>query len=146
MPKLPTSVRVLTILGLVFQGLSLLFTAFIFFMIARLPAFFMMILEEAFVTADELNAFYMALPFLRTVITIVIIFQLAFFLVNALLFIPVIREKTSDQKASTIFLYQAIYGGITLFSNQLVGVMYLIAGIIGRNKMEQKIEPVRDGI
>ncbi len=106
----------------------------------------MMFLEEAFVTADELNAFFTVLPFIRVVAIVIIVIQWVFFIVNMVLFIPVLQEKKTSEQASTIFLYQAIYGGITLFSNQLVGVLHLISGIIGRNKMEQDSEPVRDGI
>lgn len=146
MPKIPTSVRILTILGLVFQGIGIAFTGGLFLIIARLPNFFMMFLEEAFVTPDELNAFFAVLPFIRVVSVIVIGVQLVFFIVNMVLFLPVLKEKKTAKQASSIFLYQAIYGGITLFSNQLVGVIHLISGIIGRNKMEQDSEPVRDGI
>lgn len=146
MPKIPTSVRILTILGLAFQGIGILLTSALFLIIARLPGFFMMILEEAFVTADELNAFFTVLPFIRVVSIVIIGIQLVFFIINMVLFIPVLQEKKTTEQASTIFLYQAIYGGITLFSNQLVGVVHLISGIIGRNKMEQDSEPIRDGI
>ena len=146
MPKIPTSVRILTILGLVFQGIGVVLTSALFLIVARLPRFFMMVLEEAFVTADELNAFFEVLPIIRIISVVVIVIQLAFFIVNMFLFIPVLKEKKTVEQASTIFLYQAIYGGITLFSNQLVGVVHLISGIIGRNKMEQASEPIRDGI
>lgn len=146
MPKIPTSVRILTILGLVFQGIGVVLTSALFLIIARLPGFFMMVLEEAFVTADELNAFFAVLPIIRVIVVVVIVIQLAFFIVNMILFIPVLQEKKTTEQASTIFLYQAIYGGITLFSNQLVGVIHLISGIIGRNEMEQASEPIRDGI
>lgn len=146
MSNIPSSSRVLTVIGLVFQALTFIFATIIFIIIARLPNFFRMVIEEALQSADEVNMFYQALPFIRGVIVTVLIFQLAFLIANLVLFIPLLQGKKSDAKASTIFLYQAIYGGVSLFGNQLVGIVFLISGIIGRNKMETLSEPVRDGI
>lgn len=146
MSKIPSLTKTLTILGLIFQGVNLVFAIIFLLVLLRLPTFFILFLEEVFVTNDELNAFYAMLPWIRIIPITLVITQIAFIGVHLFLFIPLLQNKKSSEKASTLFLYQAIFGGINLFGNQIVGILYLVSGIVGRNHMEQSIEPTREGL
>lgn len=134
MSKIPSLTKTLTILGLIFQGVTLVFTTFFLLVLSR------------FEPVDELNAFYAMLPWIRIIPITLVITQIAFIGVHLFLFIPLLQNKKSPEKASTLFLYQAIFGGINLFGNQIVGILYLVSGIVGRNHMEQSIEPTREGL
>jgi hypothetical protein len=96
--------------------------------------------------AMEFNALMSAIPFIRVLFIILSILSLLLFLVNLYFFIPSIRGKKSQKYTANVFLYQAILGGLLLFSNQLLAAVYLISGIIGRNELEKVIENVREGI
>jgi pantothenate kinase len=64
---------------------------------------------------------------------------------NAYLFIPIIQGKSTLNVAGK-FLYLAIYGALNLSFNQLMGLIYLIAGIMAYNQIEKEKPPIRDGI
>ena len=73
----------------------------------------------------------------------VLIIITPFVVLNLVLFIKLIKGTLSEESAHKVYLYQAIYGGITLLSNQIVGILYLISGVYGYKgfKEERNIRP-----
>lgn len=146
MTKIPSSSKVLTIIGLVIEGLSFLAMWGITLLLSRIPAWF----EETILLFSEdmmeFNQIMNGIPFIRVIVILFSVFISILFIVNLIFFIPTILGKKSETFTSNVFLYQAILGGISLFTNQLLGAIYLISGIIGRNELEKNIENVRDGI
>lgn len=146
MTKIPSSSKVLTIIGLVIEGLSSLAMWGITLLLSRIPAWF----EESILLFSEdvmeFNQIMNGIPFIRVIVILFSVFISILFIVNLIFFIPTILGKKSETFTSNVFLYQAILGGISLFTNQLLGAIYLISGIIGRNELEKNIENVRDGI
>lgn len=67
-------------------------------------------------------------------------------MVNLVLFTKLLNGKFDEETASKVFLYQAIYGGVNLLFNQLVGVLYLVSGIQGRQKILNKNKVPREGL
>lgn len=146
MTKIPSSSKVLTIIGLVIEGLSFLAMLGITLLFSRIPAWF----EETILLFSEdvleFNQIMNGIPFIRVLLILFSVFISILFIINLIFFIPTILGKKSQTFTSNVFLYQAILGGISLFTNQLLGAIYLISGIIGRNELEKNIENVRDGI
>lgn len=146
MTKIPSSSKVLTIIGLVIEGLSFLAMLGITLLLSRIPAWF----EETILLFSEdvleFNQIMNGIPFIRVLLILFSVFISILFIINLIFFIPTILGKKSQTFTSNVFLYQAILGGISLFTNQLLGAIYLISGIIGRNELEKNIENVRDGI
>lgn len=146
MTNVPPSSKVLTIIGLSIEGLTLIALWSITALLSRVPHW----LDEAirFVSEDanEYIEIMSAFPYIRIILVIFSVFSTLLWSVNLVFFIPLIRGSKSERFTSNVFLYQAILGGILLFSNQLLGAIYLISGIIGRNDLEKTIENVREGI
>ncbi len=131
------TVRNLTLAGLIIQALTLigLFTITI------------LLFQPAVITFIESELGNEAIWFgvIRTLILIFLSLSIIFFTLNAYLFIPIIQGK-SVPNLSGKFLYLAIYGAFNLSLNQLMGLIYLIAGIMGYNRIEKEENPIRDGI
>lgn len=146
MINVPTGTKVLTIIGLVIEGISLLLLSGITLLFTNAPYWIEELVFLISEDAMEFNALMSAIPFISVLFIIISILSLILFLVNLYFFIPSIRGKKSQKYTANVFLYQAILGGLLLFSNQLLAAVYLISGIIGRNELEKAIENVREGI
>ena len=66
-------------------------------------------------------------------------------IINIYLFSKLIGGKYSEEQARKVYLYQAIWGGINLMSNQITGILYLISGVGGYNGHKEQKE-IRSGI
>jgi len=66
-------------------------------------------------------------------------------ILNHILFRKLIKGYLTEKQARNVYLYLAIYGGLYLFSNQILGILYLISGIRGY-KGEKEETDIRDGI
>lgn len=131
------TVRNLTLAGLIIQALSLigLFTITI---LSFQPAVITFI-------QTELGNEAMWFGVIRTILLISFSLSIVFFILNAYLFIPIIQGKVVPNLSSK-FLYLAIYGVLNISFNQLMGIIYVIAGIMGYNHIEKEENPIRDGI
>lgn len=130
-------VRNLTLAGLIIQALSLigLFTILI---LSFQPAVITLI-------QTELGNEAMWFGVIRTILMVSVSLSIVFFTLNTFIFVPVIQGK-SVPHLSGKFLYLGIYGAVNLTFNQLLGLIYLIAGIMGYNQIEKEENPIRDGI
>jgi hypothetical protein len=134
---MPSTVKNLTLIGLILEGVSVIFLMAGLILLNQ-PAI-ISVLETEF---PEEMAFF---DLIRVLLIILAVIATLFFILNAYLFIPIIKgEKTKNTESK--LLYQAIYGGINLTFNQLVGIIYLISGILGYNQIEKEKNPVREGI
>jgi hypothetical protein len=131
------TVRNLTLAGLIIQALTLL----------GLFTITILLYQPAVITfiESELGNEAMWLGVIRTLLLIFLSLSIIFLTLNAYLFIPIIQEK-SVPNLSGKFLYLAIYGAFNLSFNQLMGLIFLIAGIMGYNRIEKEENPIREGI
>ncbi len=79
------------------------------------------------------------------VIQVLMSIYVVFFIINLVLFIPMIKGKYTNKKARSIYLYQAIWGGFNILSNQIVGILYLVSGVQGRSG-HREMTNIREGI
>jgi|GEM_PF-528717 len=138
-----------TIIGLVFEGLSLAAIAFATSLLAILYRADKADVEEILVDAnlttaeieefmDLFGTFQGWIPFLLVPMIVFGLVLFVIFLVNLVLFTGVLRSRYSVDKAGKIYLYQAIWGAINLLFNQLLGILYLVSGIQGRSQMNEE--------
>ncbi|HKL60860.1 MAG TPA: hypothetical protein VJY66_00610 [Acholeplasma sp.] len=66
-------------------------------------------------------------------------------LINLFLFIRLMKGKFTESQAKKVYLYQAIWGGVSFLFNQVTGILYLISGIGGYNNQKEEVN-IRDGI
>lgn len=138
--------KIITIIGMVFEGVSaivLSITWFFFKNIQKIPGLGSAI--EADMSPSEYADLIDFMGFIANFIFVMFLIYTIFFLVNLVLFSGLIKGRYDERKAKNIYLYQAIWGGINLMSNQVTGILYLISGVQGYNGRTDKID-VRDGI
>lgn len=151
MHKIEKTPKIVTIIGLVLEGIGVtaavgmgfLFKAL--FSNASTTAEFRDSLMEEDMTFEDADAIIDMITIFADIFLIIGFIALVFFIVNLVLFSKLITGKYTEEQANKVYLYQAIYGGVNLLFNQLVGILYLVAGIQGYNKRPDKID-VREGI
>ncbi len=131
------TVKNLTLIGLILEGLFLIIGVILLIVLFQPDV--VMAIENALGTESEF------FPLLRGFLIFVVMVASGFFIFNLIVFTP-ITKGTVTSRTGTVLLYQAIYGAVLLSFNQVVGLTYLISGILGRNKHERDIENVREGL
>lgn len=151
MHKIEKTPKVLTIIGLVLEAigaLAMIALGFVFRAIfssnLTLTEFQDALIEDGMTLADA-EAIVDLISFFTNVFLIIGFVILVFFVVNVILFTKLMSGKLTEKQAHKVYLYQSIYGVVNLMYNQIVGILYLVAGIQGYNKTPDKIE-VREGI
>lgn len=145
MHKIQNTPKIITIIGLVFEGLSaliLLFTGLFFRSIDKIPGYTESLSD---MSADELEIYEFFINFVTNVALVMGIILIGVFILNIYLFTKLINEKFTEEQARKVYLYQAIWGGINLLFNQITGIVYLVSGVQGFNNQKDRDE-TREGI
>lgn len=137
--------RIITILGLVLEGVSLIGIALVVLFLNLSGTTALFTPESMDISVSEFNEFMKVFNIIINVFYGVFIVYFVMFIINLYLFIPLINGKCTTDKARKIYLYQAIWGGISLLGNTLVGILYLVSGVQGRNGYREE-KNIRDGI
>lgn len=151
MHKIENTPKVITIIGLVFEGivgLSLLGFGALMRSVANLAEFEADLRAELATDIsdpDQLDAIYDIVIMVFNSVFVIGIIVIVVFIINLVLFSKLIGGKFTEEQAKKVYLYQAIWGGFNLLFNQITGILYLISGIQGFNKRPDKIE-TREGI
>jgi hypothetical protein len=96
-------------------------------------------------TPDDIEAMNLFLGFFVDVLYVVLAIVVFFTLLNIFLFSKLIGGKFTEEQAKKVYLYQAIWGGINLLSNQITGILYLVSGVGGYNGQSEETN-IREGI
>lgn len=136
--------KIITIVGLVLEGIGALSTlgGAYFVSLHRKIENFAEIME---MTQEEYEEFIFVFDFLSNFLYVLGGIILIIFIVNLILFSKLIQGKFSEETATKVYLYQAIWGGINIIFNTVTGILYLISGVQGYNGTEDMPE-VREGI
>lgn len=137
--------KIITIIGLGFELLSIGgFLLVIWFMsnIEKIPG-----MGEEFdaMTPDDIAAMNEFFGFFINILYVVLAVVTIIVIINIILFSKLIGGKYTEEQAKKVYLYQAIWGGINLLSNQITGILYLISGVGGYNGQREETD-IRDGI
>jgi hypothetical protein len=139
--------KILTIIGLVFEGFSVVVLgifALLFRNYQELP-----FMDEAMaeLTGSELEDFIWIMDFAINLMTVMFVIIGVFFIINIFLFSKLMSGKYTEEVAKKVYLYQAIWGGFNLLSNQITGILYLISGVSGFNGYKEMTKKdIREGI
>jgi len=145
MHKMENTPRIITIIGLVFEGFAGLVTglsALLLSMIDKIPGYTESLNEMA---PDELEAYEIIMGFTSTLLVVLAVIFIVMFIVNLILFSKLMRGAYTEEQARKVYLYQAIWGGINILMNSITGILYLISGIQGYNGQVDRID-TREGI
>lgn len=137
--------KIITIIGLVFEVISVFSIVLGIWLInnfERLPG---MSLELAEMSAEEYDMMMGIFDFAVSVMSVMVFIVGFVALLNLYLFSKLIGGKYTEEKAKKVYLYQAIWGGINLLSNQITGILYLISGVGGYNGHKEQ-KDIRQGI
>jgi len=146
MHKMERTPMIITIIGLVIEAISVIVlhaTTILFFNIEKIPG--LGSAAEADMSPSEYSELMEFMGFIGYFIMVMAIIYTIFLIVNLILFPGLMKERYTEEKAKKIYLYQAIWGGINLLSNQITGILYLISGVQGYNGRKDKVD-VREGI
>ncbi len=138
--------KITTIIGLIFEGLGVFGIAMgaALFNMFQSDVFFDLIAEDF--TPAEIQLVTQMFSVFSVVFVVMGFVLFIFFIVNLILFTKLLQGKYTTETAQNVLLYQAIYGGISLFSNQIVGILYLVSGIQGRAAIQKEKYPIREGL
>ena len=134
MHKMQDTPRILTIVGLVVEGLAIFFFAagtIIFRVIATVPKEDLIADGWSELDAQVLLNFSRAFGVVMLIIGVLVFLM---FLVNLVLFTKLIKGMFTEEQAKRIYMYQAIWGGISILFNTITGVVYLISAVQSQSK------------
>lgn len=146
MHNMENTPKIITIIGLVVEGIVFIIISFTWLLFSNIDKMYGLgSAAEADLTVEEYNDLMSLLGMVEVFFLVMAIILLAMFLINIYLFIKLLAGKFTNEQAKKVYLYQAIWGGISLLFNQITGILYLISGVQGYNDRSDKVD-VRDGI
>lgn len=137
--------RIITIIGLVFEGLGVVGTVFALWFIRNFENIPGMSAEFETMSDSEYEFMMYIFNLTEDIISILIYVIAVMFLISLYLFVNLMRGKYDEQGAKKVYLYQAIWGGINLLSNQVTGILYLVSGVGGYSGQKEETD-IRQGI
>lgn len=145
MHTMDSTKKIITIIGLALEVISVAAIGFSIWFLQNIDSIPGMSMELTEMSPEEYE--FMTWIFdLSLSIMNVMIFVVGFFaLLNVYLFSKLMSGKYTEEQAKKVYLYQAIWGGINLLSNQVTGILYLISGVGGYNGHKEQ-KDVRQGI
>ncbi|MFW5838416.1 MAG: hypothetical protein ACOCU1_00600 [Bacillota bacterium] len=134
MHKMEETPKILTLLGLIIEGVAFLVFVGLDIFVRITGA----IPKEEFIeegmTPEEADLFISAMRILGNIFLVIAILLFIMFIVNFILFRKLMRGQFDEDQAKKIYLYQAIWGGISLSFNTITGVLYLISAVQTHSK------------
>ncbi len=136
--------RMLTIVGLVVEGLALLVfiaATIIANIVSAIPK--EDLLESGWL-AQDVDIFLQTATVLVTIFMAIAILLGIMFTVNVFVFRRMMKGQFTESQAKYVYLYQAIWGGISLTFNTITGVLYLISALQTHSKRYALTSEVED--
>lgn len=137
--------RILTIIGLIFEGLGVVgsfFSGWLLVNMDSLPGVSASLLD---VPQDEYEEIIEIMAWFGEIIYIMAVVISVVFIVNMFLFIKLMRSQYDEEAAKKVYLYQAIWGGVNILFNQITGILYLVSGVSGYSGHREETN-IREGI
>jgi len=137
--------RIITIIGLIFEGLGVLGAFLGGWLLANLENFPGVSSSSMQLSPAEFREMMDLFVWLSKLVYGQAIFISLLFLVNVYLFTKLMRSQFTEEKAKLVYLYQAIWGGFNILFNQVTGILYLISGVSGYSGHKEE-KDIREGI
>jgi hypothetical protein len=137
--------KIITIIGLGFELLSLVGIIVIIWFMNNFQSIPGLSSDLDLMTTEDIDALNEFLGFFVDVLYVALAVISCIVLLNIFLFSRLIGGRYTEAQAKKVYLYQAIWGGINLLSNQITGILYLISGVGGYNGQKEETD-IRDGL
>ena len=145
MHKMENTPKIITIIGLVIEGVAAVSTflgAWFVSIIDTIPGYSESLLE---MSTEEFEFYEYIMDFVFTLLIVFAIVYTIMFFLNLFLFKKLMNGTWTEEQAKKVYLYQAIWGGLNVMTNSITGILYLVSGIQGYNGQVDRIE-TREGI
>ena len=137
--------KIITMIGLGFELLSVAGFILIIWLINNFESIPGLNSDLESMTPEDIEALKEFLGSFVNILYVFLVIIAIIVLFNIFLFSKLIGGKFTEEQAKKVYLYQAVWGGINLMSNQITGILYLISGIGGYNGQKEETD-IRDGI
>ncbi len=138
MHRMEDAPRMLTIVGLVVEGLALIVfivAAVVANIVSQIPK--QDLLDSGWLAQDA-DIFLQTTGVLVTIFIAIAVVLAIMFSVNLYVFRRMMKSKFTEEQSKYVYLYQAIWGGISLSFNTITGVLYLISALQTHSKRYSK--------
>lgn len=145
MHKIQNTPKIVTIIGLALEGfaaISAILSAILIPLLFKSELFLSNLGE---MTSEEIEIFDIMIGWMTSIMIVFAVLFTVMFTINIILFTKLIRGKFTEKQAKKVYLYQAIWGGISILLNTITGILYLVSGVQGYNGHVDRIE-TREGI
>ncbi|MFH5881707.1 MAG: hypothetical protein ACNA7U_00645 [Candidatus Izemoplasmataceae bacterium] len=144
MYKIDDTSRILTVIGLIWEGLAIMFFAIgaiILRQMASIPKEDLLAEGMLEIEADLFLNITNVFSIIFIVIGVVLI---TVFLINVVIFTKLINQKYTVEQARYVYIYQAVWGGVSLLFNTVTGILYLISAVSAQMKQKLLIKVSED--
>ena len=145
MHKIEDTPKIITIIGLVLEGLAGLVYTGMAVLFSYSGGIIEFLQEADEMTVEEEEFLQIMMNWMSGLFIVLAILFVVMFFINLYLFTKLIRGSYTDAQAKKVYLYQAIWGGINVLLNTVTGILYLVSGIQGYSGQVDRIN-TRDGI
>jgi len=145
MHEMDKSPRILTIIGLIFEGVGAAGSFFGAWLLVNIENFPGVSPSSMELSPQDFNDMMDLMVLLGNIMYVVSIIVSIVFIVNLIIFSKLLKSNFDEATAKKVYLYQAIWGGINILFNQITGVMYLISGVTGYSGHKEE-KNIRAGI
>lgn len=145
MHKMEQTPKIVTIIGLALEGLGAvgMFVGGFIFRNVFTEEFFTQL--DPNIDMSEVQMILDIYGVMGSVFIVLGIVLLLALILNLYLFIGLMNGRYSQESARKVYTWQLIWGIISIFSNTLTGILYIISAVQGRNGQKDRI-PTREGI
>lgn len=137
--------KIITIIGLIFELFGAVTSIFMGLFMMRFESTWFYDLIALDSSPAELNEVIYIMDTFGIYVFVIGIITTIVGVVNLYLFVGLMRSRFTEQQAKSLYLYQAIWGGINILFNQITGVLYLISGVTGYGGHVEESN-IRDGL
>lgn len=145
MHKIQNTPKIVTIIGLALEGFAAISAILSAFLIPLLFKSELFLSDLGGMTSEEIEIFDIMIGWMTSIMIIFAVLFTVMFTINIILFTKLIRGKFTEKQAKKVYLYQAIWGGISILLNTITGILYLVSGVQGYSGHVDRIE-TREGI
>lgn len=143
--KIDSSTNTLTIIGLVFDGLSVLMKIYVLFALSSFKEQISGASDSGLFTVEEVEKI---LSFVNTVTIAYIIFTIVtslLFVLSLICYVKLKNGKLTEHQSKKAYIYLIVWGITNLLLNPIAGVTYLASGIRGIKGYREEAD-CRNGI
>ncbi len=138
--------RIMTIIGLVVEGIVLVILLFTGMLFISQEGFFESIIQAENLPRSQEALLLAIINILGYVLVVLGVIVFIVFMINLFLFIKLVQNRYDEKTLRKVLIYQSVWGGINLLFNQVSGILYLISGLHGMNTLQKEKETIRDGL